>query len=276
MNLLIDGNNLLWRYCSVAPTAEIAASNFLRAIVERKRRINKPFTSTVMTMEVMDKGRETPAAGAEGYKASRKPVPELHVEAANLVNRVLQVMPGISYYMVPDDVEADAVLAQFVAHSRSLNTGCMIVSSDKDMCQLVHDDHPPVSVIRPERDWMEFRTEQVTHHYNVPPSKIPILLSLMGDKSDNIAGIPGWGKVNAAKAANNVSTLEDLKSLQLTPKLKEALLSNWATLEDNFYAVNLMDAPPLKIPEVTPNDPHAMVRAVSGYSRLGWLLSVRF
>ena len=95
-------------------------------------------------------------------------------------------------------VEADDVIATLTAQARAKDWDVVIYTGDKDMMQLV-DDH--VTVIDSMRR-RTFDTAGVTEKFGVPPRLVGDWLALVGDKIDNVPGMPGVGKVTATKLLN--------------------------------------------------------------------------
>jgi DNA polymerase-1 len=123
--------------------------------------------------------------------------------------------------------EADDVLGSLVARTQELPLELVLVSSDKDMLQLVG---PRVRVLSPgprgERVLLD--EGQVREKWGVEPAQIPDLLALMGDSIDNIPGVPGVGQKTAVKLIGQFGSVERLyDNLTLVPgKLRETLAAN--------------------------------------------------
>lgn len=262
--LIIDGNNLLWRYLSVMADPMAAVSSFLRCIVEIDRKTGQTFDRTVLVTEPLIKDR------VEDYKAQRKEVLPAVAEAFQLALDILPHLDGHGYIYC-DDVEADRVIAGLVRAVLEFGDPedtVHICTSDKDMCQLVSDR---VFCIRPEREWMVFRAKEVEARYKVPPDKLVLYLTLSGDKSDNIPNVPGWGEIFAAKAANQAADLEGLKSLVgFRPSLMKALMDNWDATVKHYGMIDLGNEEPRGWPKPAPN--RAKVRELCRRTpALAWL-----
>ncbi|MBI5629039.1 MAG: DNA polymerase I, partial [Candidatus Rokubacteria bacterium] len=123
--------------------------------------------------------------------------------------------------------EADDVLGSLVARTQELPLELVLVSSDKDMLQLVG---PRVRVLSPgprgERVLLD--EGQVRQKWGVEPAQIPDLLALVGDSIDNIPGVPGVGRQTAVKLIGQFGSVERLyDNLTLVPgKLRETLAAH--------------------------------------------------
>jgi len=108
--------------------------------------------------------------------------------------------------------EADDVIATIATWAVESGLNVNLISSDKDLMQLVRDDeHGSVHMIDPMT--MLRKTEMdVIEKWGVPPSQLGDLLALTGDSSDNIPGVPGIGPKTAALLLQEYGSLENLLS----------------------------------------------------------------
>ena len=142
------------------------------------------------------------------YKANRMPMPDELATQLPLIERFLAAL-GIPTLSVPG-VEADDVLASISLRAAKRDLTCLIVTSDKDMAQVVSDR---IWLLRPGGRGVD--TEQqlldpagVEAKYGVPPEQIVDLLSLVGDTSDNVPGVPGVGGKTATRLLQQFGSLE--------------------------------------------------------------------
>jgi len=142
------------------------------------------------------------------YKANRRPMPEELASQLPWIERLLATL-GVPMFSVPG-VEADDVLASICARAANHDLTCLIATSDKDMAQVVTDR---VYLLRPGGRGVDTAQQLldpagVEERYGVPPEKIVDLLSLVGDTSDNVPGIPGVGGKTAARLLEQFGSLE--------------------------------------------------------------------
>lgn len=142
------------------------------------------------------------------YKAHRPPLPEdLKIQINPLCKCVKEIgLPIISVI----GVEADDVIGTLSQEAERSGYHVMISTNDKDMVQLVT---PSVSLINTMKQSI-LGPEEVKMQYGFSPHQIIDFLALMGDKSDNIPGVPGIGKKIARILIQNIGGL-DLLYLQL-------------------------------------------------------------
>lgn len=150
------------------------------------------------------------------YKANRAETPPELLEQIPLVKRMLQAMriPVLEY----ERYEADDVIGTLAVQARQEGMEAVIVSSDKDMLQLVGGG---VTMLNPAKDDATYDREGVKEFMGVYPEQIADFLALVGDSVDNIPGVPGIGKKGAAEllakygsVAGLLEHLDDLKPKQ--------------------------------------------------------------
>jgi DNA polymerase-1 len=124
--------------------------------------------------------------------------------------------------------EADDVLGTVVERTRDLPIELVLVTSDKDMLQLVSPRVRVFSTTGRGGDRVIFDEAAVKAKWGVEPAQIPDILALMGDSIDNIPGVPGVGEKTAAKLIGQFGSVERLyENLSLVPgKLRETLAAN--------------------------------------------------
>src|SRR5262252_1681063 len=124
-----------------------------------------------------------------------------------------------------DGFEADDVIATATARAIEEGLSVTIASADKDLLQLVDDDKG-VRVFSPFTEKLMMRT-QVIEKFGVAPEMMGDLLALVGDKADNVEGVPKIGVKTAAKLLLQWGTLDDVlfKADQNTPAVRDALIT---------------------------------------------------
>ncbi|MBP7868354.1 MAG: DNA polymerase I [Acidobacteria bacterium] len=159
---------------------------------------------------------------AAAYKANRKPVPEDLKAQVPLVFDVLGAF-GIPVLVV-EGFEADDVIARLVREARANGREAVVLSSDKDLFQLVGDG---VTVADTRAD-VTYGPEEVKAKFGVPPERITDYLALTGDASDNIPGAPGIGPKTAVALLEQFGSLdacldrlEEVKSERIRGILRE-------------------------------------------------------
>src|SRR5580700_10169189 len=139
------------------------------------------------------------------YKANRAETPPDLLEQIPYVRRIIEAMriPILQY----PGFEADDVIGTIVRRAESQGVEVVIVSSDKDMLQLVNER---VSMLNPAKDDTWYNPAKVKEFMGVEPSQVADLLALMGDAVDNIPGAPGIGEKGARELLARFSSVEAL------------------------------------------------------------------
>jgi DNA polymerase-1 len=156
------------------------------------------------------------------YKANRVEMPEDLAEQLPYIHRLLEAwrIPEVSYA----GYEADDVIGA-MARQYAPQLQVLIVSSDKDMLQLVDDR---ICVINPMKEDLLCDRAKVKELMGVAPERIPDLMGLLGDSIDNIPGAPGIGEKGARELLQKYGTLEsalDHASEVSRKNYREALLN---------------------------------------------------
>ena len=138
------------------------------------------------------------------YKANRTAPPEDLVPQFGLIRQVTRAfgLPCIEM----EGYEADDLIATYARLATEAGAETTIVSSDKDLMQLVSDS---VSLYDPMKD-KETRVPEVIEKWGVPPEKMVDLQALTGDSIDNIPGVPGIGPKTAAQLLEEYGDLDTL------------------------------------------------------------------
>jgi DNA polymerase-1 len=152
------------------------------------------------------------------YKANRQKAPEDLHEQVPLVEEFLTAL-GIQCLKV-DGFEADDIIATLAEKCRSEKRHCYILSSDKDLLQLVGGgiyELRPAKINRSSEAgassgpaWELIGPDEVKMEWGVEPPKVLDLLSLIGDSSDNIPGVKGVGEKIAVKLMARYGSLDEI------------------------------------------------------------------
>lgn len=159
------------------------------------------------------------------YKATRGLMPDDLAAQIPYILRVCEVF-RLPVIRVPG-FEADDLIGTLARMAEAAGVPSVIVSQDKDLCQLVTDR---ITIMREERDRTVTRVDRngVIQRMGVPPEQIVDLLGLQGDASDNIPGAPGIGEKGA------LQLLEQFGSI-------EAALAGWESVTRKSYRESLRD-----------------------------------
>src|ERR1700733_222491 len=138
-----------------------------------------------------------------GYKANRSEMP------AELVQQVPYIRRALEAYRIPilelSGYEADDVIGTLARKAVAQSYLVYVVSSDKDMLQLVNDR---VLVLNPPKDNLICDARKVEEILGVPPERVVDVMALRGDSVDNIPGAPGIGDKGSVELIKRFGTVE--------------------------------------------------------------------
>tara|TARA_S200000501_G_scaffold77349_2_gene69186 strand:- start:922 stop:3633 length:2712 start_codon:yes stop_codon:yes gene_type:complete len=204
--VLIDGTAYLYRaYHALPPLKNTKGENtgaihgFLKAI----NKIIEDFDPKNIGVVFDAKGKNFRHKIYTEYKANRSSMPEELAEQIPKLYEILELM-GLPPIII-SEVEADDVIGTLSKKFKKIG-GVKIFSGDKDFAQLVDKN---VTIINPvSLDIMDERA--VKKKFGVEPSNIIDYLALVGDKSDNIPGVPGVGGKTASRLINKYGSAEEI------------------------------------------------------------------
>ncbi len=180
-----------------------AIYGFVNILVELIRRENPDLIIAVFESETPTFRHEL----SKDYKATRPEAPEAIKVAIPYVLQILKAM-NIPIVQV-EGYEADDVIATLAKKLSEQGYLVYVVTSDKDLAQIVSDN---VQLYRPSTrgGYEVWDRQKVKEEWGVEPSLIADVLALMGDKVDNIPGVPGIGKKTAVQLVSQYGTIENI------------------------------------------------------------------
>ncbi len=141
-----------------------------------------------------------------GYKIQRPPMPDALSSQIPLIKEIIAAY-GIAMYE-SEGYEADDIIATLTKIAEQKGLSITIVSSDKDILQLVDED---TVVFSPYKDeGTTYDSKRVFERFSVKPERIPDIIALMGDDVDNIPSVPGIGEKPAVELIKTFGSLEGL------------------------------------------------------------------
>ncbi|NVN82546.1 MULTISPECIES: DNA polymerase I [unclassified Vibrio] len=205
--ILIDGSSYLYRafhaYPGTMSNGDIP-TNAVYGVVNMLRSMMRQFASDRIAVIFDAKGKTFRDDMYPEYKANRPPMPDdLRCQIEPLHN-VIRAM-GLPLISIPG-VEADDVIGTLASQASAIGMPVLISTGDKDMAQLVDDN---VTLINTMTNVVMDR-EGVIEKFGIPPELIIDYLALMGDKVDNIPGVPGVGDKTATALLQGIGSIEKL------------------------------------------------------------------
>jgi DNA polymerase-1 len=160
----------------------------------------------------------------KGYKANRAAMPE------DLAQQIPYIRRALKAYRIPilelAGFEADDVIGTLARKAAAASHPVYVVSSDKDMMQLVNDD---VHILNPPKDNLICDSAKVEEILGVPPERVIDVMALRGDTIDNIPGAPGIGDKGSVEIIKRFGSVEQAldHAAEVEKKTyRESLLNN--------------------------------------------------
>ena len=171
----------------------------------------------------------------EGYKATRKPMPDELASQMPILKDILSAMHIPTYSL--SGWEADDILGTAGRICGEQGWDCVIVTGDRDSLQLV-DDHVTVKLITTKGGQtkpVNYTPALFQEEYGFPPKGLIDLKALMGDSSDNYPGVPGVGEKTAKDLMHKFGTLDNVYAHAEDEALKPALRRKLQAGKESAY-----------------------------------------
>ena len=246
--VLIDGSGFIFRAFHALPPMTRPDGTPVNAVFGFTNMLAKLLREHVGThlAVIFDAGRVTfRNALYDDYKAHRPPPPD------ELVPQFALVREATAAFGVPavelEGWEADDLIAAYARDAAEAGGQVTIVSSDKDLMQLIR---PGVVMLDPIKG-KAIGAPEVMEKYGVTPDKMVEVQALIGDTTDNVPGVPGIGPKNAAQLVNEYGDLETI--LAAAPAMKaskrrDMLIEHAERARVSRELVRLREDAPLPMP----------------------------
>ena len=247
---LIDGTGLLYRaFYALPPLTNTqgvptgAVYGFTRMLMKLLKEKRPPYLACAF-----DKGKETfRHKKFKEYKITRPRMPD------DLASQIPLIKKTLAGFGVPifeeEEYEADDIIAALAKQGVRQGLKVEILTGDKDIFQIVS---PSIHIMRLKKGLSQtdlFDEEGVRANFGVSPSQIADYLSLVGDVSDNIPGVPGIGSATAKELLQKYGNLENLiRHLDDLPASKSKLLKKYQDqAKRSKELATLLTSVPLKV-----------------------------
>jgi len=201
--VLVDGSSYLFRAFYALPSSLTSPdgmqTNAIHGVLNMLDRLRKVYQPDHMAVIFDAKGKTFRNDMFPEYKATRPPMPDELRDQIEPLHKIIEAQ-GYPMIVMPG-VEADDVIGTM---SKLYDGDVIISTGDKDMAQLVDDQ---ISLINTMSNSFHDRAG-VIEKYGVPPERIRDYLALMGDKVDNIPGVPKVGPKTAVKWLTEYDSLD--------------------------------------------------------------------
>ena len=212
--ILVDGNSLMYRaYYGMAAVGNLTTNSkglYTNAIYAFARMINHLIASQYDAILVaFDAGKKTLRhEWMKDYKAGRAPMPDEFRMQIVYIKQFLEIM-RIKQYEQPL-YEADDIIGTMAKKAEEAGYQVDIYSSDKDLLQLITPNTTVHLTKKGMTDLEDYTPETFLEKYEINYNQFVDLKAMMGDKSDNLPGIPGIGEKKAIKYLKQFGSLDNI------------------------------------------------------------------
>jgi DNA polymerase-1 len=203
--LLVDGSSYLYRAFHALPdlrSPDGEPTGALYGIINMLRRLRHDYPASYAACVFDAKGKTFRDDLYQDYKATRAAMPEDLVKQVEPIHEAVRIL-GWPILTV-EGVEADDVIGTLARQAAAQGINTVVSTGDKDMAQLVNDRVTLVNTMSNEK----LDAEGVSAKFGVPPERITDYLTLVGDTSDNVPGVPKVGPKTAVKWMTQYGSLK--------------------------------------------------------------------
>lgn len=214
--ILVDGNSLMYRaYYGMSSGGNIAQNSkglYTNAVYGFVRMMNSLIKSKYDSILVaFDAGKKTLRhEWMTEYKAGRPPMPDEFRMQIAYIKEYLDIMRIKRYEQ--ELYEADDIIGTMAEKGKQAGYHVDIYSSDKDLLQLIDNDVTVHLTKKGMTDLEDYNPDSFYERYQIKYTQFVDLKAMMGDKSDNLPGIPGIGEKKAVKYLQKYETLDGIIS----------------------------------------------------------------
>ncbi|WP_417553783.1 DNA polymerase I [Marinomonas fungiae] len=205
--VLVDGSSYLYRAFHAIPpltTSDGQPTNAARGVISMIRSLINNYPNSPIVVIFDAKGKTFRDEMYSEYKAQRPPMPDDLRVQIEPIHRMIEAM-GLPLVVI-DGVEADDVIGTIAKQIGEEGREVVVSTGDKDMAQLVTDK---VTLVNTMTDTV-MDVAGVKDKFGIPPELIIDYLALMGDKVDNIPGVPGVGEKTALALLQGIGSIKDI------------------------------------------------------------------
>lgn len=205
--ILVDGSSYLYRAFHALPpltNSKGSPTGAVKGVVNMMRRLQKDYPNSTTVVIFDAKGKTFRDEIYSEYKANRPPMPDDLRSQIQPIHNIIKAM-GMPLISI-EGVEADDVIGTYALQAAKNQQSVIISTGDKDIAQLVNQH---ISLVNTMTDTY-LDPEGVTAKFGIPPELIIDYLALLGDKSDNIPGVPGVGEKTALGLLQGLGGLDSI------------------------------------------------------------------
>ena len=205
--ILVDGSSYLYRAFHALPpltNSKGMPTGAVKGVINMLRRLQKDYPDSTTAVIFDAKGKTFRDEIYSEYKANRPPMPDELRPQIEPIHNIIRAM-GMPLLSI-EGVEADDVIGTLAVQATEQQQPVIISTGDKDMAQLVNQH---ISLVNTMTN-TQLGREGVIDKFGIPPELIIDYLALLGDKSDNIPGVPGVGEKTALALLQGLGGLDSI------------------------------------------------------------------
>ena len=205
--ILVDGSSYLYRAFHALPPLTNSKGNptgAVKGVINMMRRLQKDYPESTLVVVFDAKGKTFRDDIYPEYKANRPSMPDELRSQIEPIHNIIQAM-GLPMLVI-DGVEADDVIGTLALEATAAEQPVIISTGDKDIAQMVNEH---ITLVNTMTNTLLDR-EGVIEKFGIPPELIIDYLALLGDKSDNIPGVPGVGEKTALGLLQGLGSLDNI------------------------------------------------------------------
>lgn len=209
--LILDSNALLNRAFYAIPeltNSEGIHTNAVYGFVNMLFKMKEELKPDYIVAAFDKKGPTFRHKEYEEYKAGRKKMPSELAEQFPIIKEVLDLMAITKYEL--DGFEADDIIGSLAKYAEKNNIEVFILTGDRDALQLASDNINVIITKKGVTETARYNFKAFVDEFGVTPTQFIDVKGLMGDKSDNIPGVPGVGEKTAYKLIQTYGSIEEV------------------------------------------------------------------
>lgn len=228
--MIIDGSSLLYRAFYALPlltTKDGIYTNGAYGFLTMLYNLQDQYQPDYICVAFDKSGPTFRHKEYEEYKGTRQETPSELAGQFSIIRDILKSMNIVTLEM--SEYEADDIAGTLARQGEEKGLEVILVTGDKDYLQLATEKSKVLLTRKGISDMEEFDRETILEEYGLEPKQLIDVKGLMGDKSDNIPGVPGIGEKTGLKLIKEFGSIEEVyKNLDKVSgkKLKENLIEN--------------------------------------------------
>lgn len=248
--MVLDGNSLIHRAFHALPLLSTRQGVFTNAVLGFTTMLFKLLKqeNPDYIAVAFDEGKTFRHDEYHDYKATRKPTADELKSQFPIIKEILKAL-NISILTLPG-YEADDIIGILTKDAEKEGIEAAVVTGDRDSLQLVSDTTKVIITKKGISETLTYDSELVKQEYGLRPHQLIDVKALMGDKSDNIPGVPGVGEKTAVKLIGQFGSIDNLMANldSVTPeKLRDKLKDHQEQIYASYRLAEIQRDVPLDV-----------------------------